>query len=401
MMLHRRIYKMPDFEKYQSDLIKCYLNVDRIDRNSATHQIKNLYGINGYQAPANILIFDNIFDMLASIFLIEDHNLVTWPPDLKQEFYDNHLDKTTDIIRLSKEDESIIQQLKTINNSLESTYGNVIVNQFVNKFSYISDLIKTAKEEGNKHYLISLLQFMGYRPSINKIQVPEVKTILDYLFQMIYICKTWSTPQIDFESCDFSLLVPAFFHKQGKFNTENKMLMPFVEMAEANLGYIIPFANVCFACEKYTRFSVDMIGRLDCSDGPAFEDGPVRSYHVAGVEVPEYVIEDPQRININEIDDEGNQEVRRVMLEKFTIQRYLNESNAKIVDHHERWGTLYEKQVDGETFKFHLYTNSSPEPDGSFKKGILMVPKEMERAHQSVAWTFQRTEETYNPLYET
>ncbi len=71
------------------------------------------------------------------------------------------------------------------------------------------------------------------------------------------------------------------------------------------------------------------------------------------------------------IDKESNTEVQRIMIERYGWERYAEESNAKLIDDDNRWGKLYRK---GDLF-FLRVTNSSPEPDGSFREFILPVDR--------------------------
>jgi hypothetical protein len=44
------------------------------------------------------------------------------------------------------------------------------------------------------------------------------------------------------------------------------------------------------------------------------------------------------------------------------------------VDHDERWGSLYQREIaNGEMILFLRVTNRSPEPDGSFRNYVLPV----------------------------
>jgi hypothetical protein len=45
--------------------------------------------------------------------------------------------------------------------------------------------------------------------------------------------------------------------------------------------------------------------------------------------------------------------------------------------------------------------NSTPEPDGSFKRYWLRVPPQMQTAREASAWTFGLTSKEYEPLVET
>lgn len=106
-----------------------------------------------------------------------------------------------------------------------------------------------------------------------------------------------------------------------------------------------------------------------------FADGEVTLYYWHGVEMPSWVIEQPEQITIQKIDAEQNAEVRRVMLERFGVDRYCLDSNATLVDDDPRWGKLWRKDFqDDEPLTMVEVLNSTPEPDGSIKTYMLRVP---------------------------
>jgi hypothetical protein len=45
--------------------------------------------------------------------------------------------------------------------------------------------------------------------------------------------------------------------------------------------------------------------------------------------------------------------------------------------------------------------NSTPEPDGRFKRYWLRVPPDTKTAHEAVAWTFGVPAKDYSPTVET
>jgi hypothetical protein len=45
--------------------------------------------------------------------------------------------------------------------------------------------------------------------------------------------------------------------------------------------------------------------------------------------------------------------------------------------------------------------NSTPEPDGSFKRYFLRVPPTMRDADSAIAWTFRMSKEEYQLAMET
>ena len=66
------------------------------------------------------------------------------------------------------------------------------------------------------------------------------------------------------------------------------------------------------------------------------------------------------------------------------------------------FGTLYRKEITGdETLVMVKVVNSTEEPDGTFKDYFLRVPPTMRTSHEAVAWTFNKTVETYAPCLET
>ena len=89
------------------------------------------------------------------------------------------------------------------------------------------------------------------------------------------------------------------------------------------------------------------------------------------------------------------------MIELYGQTRYLMDSGAKEISRDE-FGILYRKEiVDDEPLVMVKVVNSTPEPDGSFKDYFIRVPPDMETAHAAVAWTFDKTPETYSPLIQT
>jgi hypothetical protein len=126
--------------------------------------------------------------------------------------------------------------------------------------------------------------------------------------------------------------------------------------------------------------------RLHCEDSPAvaWADG-WGVYAVHGVQIPfprRHIVEHPERITLAEIEAEKNAEIRRVMLDRFGLNRYIRESGAMIVDECSaehpivglRTAKLYRKDVsDDEPIVMLDMLNSTPEPDGTTKRYMIRV----------------------------
>lgn len=150
----------------------------------------------------------------------------------------------------------------------------------------------------------------------------------------------------------------------------------------------------------YARF--DRQGRLHCMDGPAieFSDG-FKVYFVKGIEVGEYAIHNPTAIPVEMIRDCKNIEQRRILIECYGRERYIEALKLKPI-HKDDWGELYRAEIpNDEPLCMVKVVNSTPEPDGTYKDYWLCVPPSITTARAAVAWTFQKTEETYNPKIQT
>jgi hypothetical protein len=162
--------------------------------------------------------------------------------------------------------------------------------------------------------------------------------------------------------------------------------------------------GIVFLCEKPLVCRLNQMRRLHCADGPAltYSDG-FAQYVWNGVVVPRQIIESPQSITVQQIEDETNAEIRRVMLERFGEARFFQESGMVPI-HEDNFGTLYRKEFpNDEPLVMVKVLNATPEPDGTVKNYYLRVPPNMTTAQQAVAWTFgfERGFQEYDPLVQT
>lgn len=172
------------------------------------------------------------------------------------------------------------------------------------------------------------------------------------------------------------------------------------ELAET-CWWIWPCETECLLCERPTGIWQD-VGRLHRINGPAmtFRDGwQIFAWH--GVSVPREIIEHPETITREQIDREANLELRRILIERYGEERYLEETASRILQS-DTYGTLYRRTVPGQEPTLMVrVVNSTPEPDGSYKIYRLRVPPWIRTARQAVAWTFDLPESLYSPQQET
>lgn len=187
--------------------------------------------------------------------------------------------------------------------------------------------------------------------------------------------------------------------------------------AAKECGWCLFYDELAVVCSRLSRLEMDEQERLHSMDGPAaaYPNGDAL-YAVHGVRVPRYVIEEPEKITVQDIESEDNAEVRRVKTEQYGLGKYLQDSGATLIDDDLKpdpdpdapegkmvgFGRLWTKTVQGdETITMVEVQNSTREPDGHWKTYFLRVPPNIRDAHSAIAWTFGKTKKEYNPMYES
>ncbi len=184
--------------------------------------------------------------------------------------------------------------------------------------------------------------------------------------------------QYDASRCaivDYCSDVLGFKHGVGElFN-----LMELVQ----NVGWCVTHDDTCWVSDRPVQIYRDVEGRVHNEYGAAiaYPDG-WSIFAINGIRVPRYVVERPSEISVDRIDDESNVEVRRVMLEKFGIERYVRDSGATLVsscpnDHPLiglRTAKLYRKEfADDEALIMLDMKNSTAEPDGTYRRYMIRI----------------------------
>jgi hypothetical protein len=171
----------------------------------------------------------------------------------------------------------------------------------------------------------------------------------------------------------------------------------------SHCGWWWPFQGAVILTEKPTQIHRDGRNRLHNTSGPAlgYSDG-WGVYAVHGVRVPRDIIESRELLTITRISSEKNSEVRRVMIDLYQADKYVRDSGSKLIHEGRDGRRLWSRSVpDDESIVMVEVTNSTKEPDGTFKKYMLRVPPDTRNADEAVAWTFGMTSTEYEPQVET
>jgi len=187
-----------------------------------------------------------------------------------------------------------------------------------------------------------------------------------------------------------------YFHDECGLVAETGKLQGLWQLCRT-AGWVLPYEKFCWVSERHNVLNRDERGRLHCTTGPAlaYPDGwSIYAWH--GVLVPENIIMQPETITAADIAGEPNAEIRRVMLEMFGRERFVDLPEC-IKVHTDDWGSLYRndaiRDINGDPYCFVKVLNSTPEPDGTYKDYILRVNPNIKTAYEAVASTFPRIPE--------
>jgi hypothetical protein len=168
-------------------------------------------------------------------------------------------------------------------------------------------------------------------------------------------------------------------------------------------GWWSPYRNAIVLQHRHCELHRDEAGRLHNTNGAAvkYRDGwGVHAVH--GVRVPEDLIMNPGSNTVAAIEDESNAEIRRVRIQLYGFDRYLHDAKLQCVQQDD-FGKLYKRSAgDNElAMVFVEVVNSTPEPDGNFKKYVLPCRSHVTTAHQAVAESFGLDTAEYQPTFES
>jgi len=189
----------------------------------------------------------------------------------------------------------------------------------------------------------------------------------------------------------FSRLAPAF---QKRFAAWKE--------SKSGSAELVLSQDFCIAADFPANLRHDGNNRLHNENGPAvlWRDGAAL-YYWHGMRVSKQLIEAPESLTIEQIFSENNSEIRRVMVERFGFERMVSAGGACLIQADE-YGELYRFEFSNDEPLVVLQViNSTPEPDGTYKKYFLRVPTQTLTAHEAVAWTFALNPEEYAPKIQT
>ena len=161
------------------------------------------------------------------------------------------------------------------------------------------------------------------------------------------------------------------------------------ENAAIHGGPRIMHPDFCMISDRPEILTVDDDNRPHGETGPShrWRDG-WELWYWHGVRVTDQIVMRPDTITAAQVLAEENAEVRRVMVERMTPERFLRDADAKPVQQDD-YGRLWRIDLpEDEPLVMVEVLNSTVEPDGSTKTYWIRVSPECETALHAVAWSF-------------
>jgi hypothetical protein len=168
----------------------------------------------------------------------------------------------------------------------------------------------------------------------------------------------------------------------------------------------LPFRDDLLVSRPPTKAIFDASGRIHATDQPAliYPNGDEIGA-ITGIRVPAKIFHKRHGIKLDDILYESNMEVRRILIERYGIDRFLAGIHATPTSVDD-YSTLYHSRnprkqfiPDDETSAYVKLLNSTPEPGTTdvYKEYLLRVPPNVRTPQEAVAWSFNLETEEYVP----
>jgi hypothetical protein len=167
----------------------------------------------------------------------------------------------------------------------------------------------------------------------------------------------------------------------------------------------------------------NVFGRMHCETGPAYISPTCVAWYIEGrrhgmyadihgtkiyffndILIPAKYVDDKESLTVEEILNHKNAEVRYVGIEIYGYERMEEEGRLAVIHQDKKTKAkliqLKSSKLE-EPLTLVMVYNSTPEPNGTYKRYFLRVPPTMKTCQEAVAWTFRCEANGYHPNVET
>lgn len=169
----------------------------------------------------------------------------------------------------------------------------------------------------------------------------------------------------------------SFFRHVAKLDIDYSAWAHWETLAEVS-GPRIVHADFCLISDRPTVLTVDSSNRPHAENGPfcQWSDG-TSLYQFHGVRIPGWLATNPESLTIGDIDSEKNAEVKRIMIERFGIARYIKDADLKCIDDAVDNLGLPRRLYARDGFVVVELTNSTQDSDGTYRKYFVQCHPEL------------------------
>lgn len=401
-------------------------SVERADRERLERAIRLIYQNRGLRKPRAIIWFSSPLDLISMILICQNRAHLPHTRGFEVPGVNKHDDSGFDLRYFSHT--PIVRCLaeqglpRKIGNGLFTiTFESAMLDELTGFLqsggwlslwpfildTFISDLcgygrlVPTHARSRYQDFLASSL-FQNTIEMVESVMTKKLREDADRKSYTGDYPPSWS--QLKLSRCLHSPLHDAFHLLMADACRLVGMNVPdgtehFWEAVKAG-GWWCAFKKFVLVCDNPVELHLNAQVRLHNEHGPAlsFEDG----YKICALNnliLPEFVINN--RYSVSDIDAELNLEVRRIMIERMGLNKYIEGGGGREV-HRDGYGILYTKEMPyEEPITTVRVRNSTAEPDGSHKTYFLRVPNEVKTAREAIAWTFGLNEQDYEPDVES
>jgi hypothetical protein len=99
-----------------------------------------------------------------------------------------------------------------------------------------------------------------------------------------------------------------------------------------NSGWHYMFNECAIICDRASEIHIEQ-NVLHNDEGPAIAYADdVKIFAIGGHIVTEQIVMFPETITLDQIDNEADQETKRIMIQRYGVAKYLTETGAKVID---------------------------------------------------------------------
>ncbi|MCH8076533.1 MAG: hypothetical protein IIC13_04570 [SAR324 cluster bacterium] len=197
---------------------------------------------------------------------------------------------------------------------------------------------------------------------------------------------------------DSALISPYLFYEAIglQFESRARRLLGLWEELARSCMWWWGYENLCFVCERPERMLWSENTGFHCADGPAitFRDG-WGVYVWKGLYVPPEMMEAP--VTLKAIGEMENIEYQRVLIDRYGLERYFEDSGAREVAR-DAQGVLLEMELPGgRTQQIVRVENPTPGPGGERRIYLLPLDGRFETPTDAIGSTFGLPPGAYKP----